>query len=344
MTEPTAYDAILILSFGGPESREDVMPFLENVTRGRNIPRARLETVAEQYYLFDGVSPINSINRDLIARLRQLLDREGPQLPVYWGNRNWDPFLEDTLRQMAEDGVRHALAFATSAYSSYSSCRQYLEDIDRARTAVGPKAPLVDKIRPYWNHPGFLETMIARTLDARDVAPADARLVFTAHSIPLTMAEHCDYERQLREASQLVAAAIAPGEDWDLVFQSRSGPPTQPWLEPDVNEHLEALAGRGIGAVVLVPIGFVADHMEVKFDLDTQAAATAKRLGIELVRAGTAGTSERFVEMIRELVLERIEGSAPAFLGELGPRPVPCPPDCCRHVVARPGPPSRPPS
>lgn len=330
MTNAANYDAILLLSFGGPEGRDDVLPFLENVTRGRNIPRARLEQVAEQYYLFDGVSPINAINRTLIAGLRELLDREGPGLPVYWGNRNWAPYLEDTVRQMAADGVRRALAFATSAYSSYSSCRQYREDIERARAAVGAGAPEIEKIRPYWNHPGFLGTMIERTGAALAAAPAGARLVFTAHSIPLGMAANCDYEKQLREAAALVAAAVAPGQEWDLAWQSRSGPPTQPWLEPDINDHLTALAGRGVGAVVVVPIGFVADHMEVKFDLDTQAADTARRLGMVLARAGTAGTSARFVAMIRDLVLERVEGRPPAYLGTLGPRPVPCPPDCCR--------------
>lgn len=332
MSNTTSYDAILILSFGGPEGRDDVLPFLENVTRGRNIPRARLEVVAEQYHLFGGVSPINAINRELIAHLRQLLEREGPALPVYWGNRNWAPYLEDTVRQMAADGVRRALGFATSAYSSYSSCRQYREDIERARAAVGDGAPEIEKIRPYWNHPDFLGTMIDRAREAMQHAPAGARLVFTAHSIPSGMAENCDYEKQLREAAHLVGTSVAPGQEWDLAWQSRSGPPTQPWLEPDINDHLEALAARGVGAVVIVPIGFVADHMEVKFDLDTQAAATAQRVGITMVRAATAGTSPQFVAMIRDLVRERIEGRPPAFLGALGPRPVPCPPDCCRYT------------
>jgi len=334
MNDAPRYDALLLLSFGGPERPADVLPFLENVTRGRNIPRARLEQVAEQYHLFGGISPINGINRELIAKLRHLLDGQGPALPVYWGNRNWTPYLEDTVRQMADDGVRHALAFVTSAFSSYSSCRQYLEDIERARAAVGSGAPVIEKLRPYWNHPGFIATMIERTQAAVERAPTDARLVFTAHSIPIGMAEGCDYELQLREAASLIAKAIDPTRGWDLAFQSRSGPPTQPWLEPDINDHLAALAGRDTRAVVLVPIGFVADHMEVKFDLDTQAAATARRLGIELVRAATAGTAPRFVEMIRALVLERVEGKAPAFVGTRGPQPVPCAPDCCRYVAA----------
>jgi len=336
MAATTAYDAVLLLSFGGPEKPDDVLPFLENVTRGRNIPRARLEQVATQYMQFGGVSPINGINRELITRLKELLDREGPRLPIYWGNRNWHPFLEDTLRQMQADGVQRALGFVTSAFSSYSSCRQYIEDIDRARAAVGAGAPQIDKIRPYWNHPGFLETMIERTRAALAPFATPPRLVFTAHSVPLGMAEGCDYEVQLREAAALVAAAVGATNRWDLAYQSRSGPPTQPWLEPDINDHLEVLAERGVRSVVVVPIGFVADHMEVKFDLDTQAAATAARFGIELGRAGTAGTAPRFVAMIRELLLERIEGQPPAYLGTLGPRPVPCPVDCCRYVPARP--------
>lgn len=336
MSQSTPIDALLIVSFGGPEGPDDVIPFLENVTRGRNIPRQRLEVVAEQYRLFGGISPINSINRRLIADLEALLAEQGPALPIYWGNRNWAPYLADTVRQMADDGVRHAVAFVTAAYSSFSSCRQYREDIERARAAVGDAAPRIDKIRPYWNHPGFLDTMRERTRTALERFTAPPHVLFTAHSIPLSMAEHCDYVVQLNEAAHLVIDAIAPDLRWDLVYQSRSGPPTQPWLEPDVNDALRQLAERGVERVLLVPIGFVADHMEVKFDLDTQAAATARELGIQLERAETAGNSPRFVRMIRDLVLERIDGHAPAFLGQLGPRPTPCPPDCCRYEPAHP--------
>lgn len=334
MAVPARYDALLILSFGGPEKPADVIPFLENVTRGRNIPRARLEQVAEQYYLFGGVSPINGINRELVAKLRALFTTEGPSLPIYWGNRNWHPFLEATVRTMHADGVRSALAFATSAYSSYSSCRQYLDDIDKARRAIGPEAPEITKIRPYWNHPRFIELMIEHTRAALDLVSGPRRLVFTAHSLPLSMASACDYEQQLREAAALVADAVGHAADWDLAFQSRSGPPTQPWLEPDINDHLTALAKRGIKAVAVVPIGFVADHMEVVFDLDTQAAATAQQLGITMARAHTAGTTAAFVAMIRELVIEAYEGRPPAFVGRLGARPSPCPADCCPHPVA----------
>lgn len=332
MSTPEAYDALLILSFGGPEKPADVMPFLENVTRGRNVPRERLEQVAEQYHRFGGVSPINATNRTLIAHLQASFARDGLALPIYWGNRNWQPLLEDTVRRMAADGVRRALAFATSAYSSYSSCRQYLEDIDRARQAAGDGAPVIEKIRPYWNHPRFIETVIEHARAACAGFAEPARLVFTAHSIPLAMASGCDYEVQLREAAALVARAVQPDAEWDLAFQSRSGPPSQPWLEPDINDHLEGLAARGVRQVVVVPIGFVADHMEVLYDLDTQAAATARRLGIAMARAKAPGAAPGFVAMIRELVAERMEGRAAAFVGTLGPRAVPCPPDCCRFT------------
>lgn len=331
MSETPRLDALLIVSFGGPEGPDDVIPFLENVTRGRNIPRERLEVVAEQYRLFDGVSPINGINRKLIADLESLLAEKGPALPIYWGNRNWAPYLADTVQRMADDGVRHAVAFATAAYSSYSSCRQYREDIERARATVGAIAPVIEKIRPYWNHPGFIETMRQRTQTALNHFREVPHVLFTAHSIPLSMADHCDYVAQLNEAAHLVIDAVAPSLTWELVYQSRSGPPTQPWLEPDVNDRLRQLASEGVQRVLLVPIGFVADHMEVKYDLDTQAADTAKEVGIQLERAATAGTSASFVAMIRDLVLERIDGHAPAFLGKLGPRPTPCPVDCCRY-------------
>lgn len=336
MAVSARYDALLVLSFGGPEKPADVIPFLENVTRGRNVPQARLAQVAEQYKLLGGISPINAINRELVDKLRELLAAQGPDLPVYWGNRNWHPFLEDTVRTMAADGIRSALAFATSAYSSYSSCRQYLEDIDKARQAIGPEAPAITKIRPYWNHPRFIEVMTQHTQAALGRLSGPRRLLFTAHSLPLSMARACAYEQELREAAALVAGAVGHADAWDLVFQSRSGPPTQPWLEPDINDHLAALAAREVSAVAVVPIGFVADHMEVVFDLDTQAAVTARRLGITMARARTAGTSAGFVAMIRDLVLEGIEARPPAAVGQLGARPSPCPVDCCPHPATGP--------
>src|SRR3954453_8942768 len=238
------YEALLVLSFGGPEKADDVIPFLENVLRGKNVPRERMLEVAEHYYHFDGRSPINDHNRDLVAALSRELEQHGPKLPVYWGNRNWHPFLADTVRQMANDGVRHALAFVTSAYSSYSSCRQYWEDIARARAEVGGAAPTIVKIRPFFDHPDFAACF-------RAGLPEPGRLVLTAHSIPVAMASVCRYQQQLRQ----VAAAVA-GRDrqWDLAFQSRSGPPSVPWLEPDVGDHLEALAKAGVRAATVVPI------------------------------------------------------------------------------------------
>jgi ferrochelatase len=331
-------DALLVVSFGGPEGPDDVLPFLENVTRGRNVPRARLEVVAEQYRLFGGVSPINGIVRRLVADLEGLLAARGPALPVYWGNRNWQPFLTGTVRRMTADGVGRALAFVTSAYSSYSGCRQYQEDIERARAAIGAGAPLIEKLRPYWNHPGFIEPLRASARESLRRFAAAPRVLFTAHSLPMAMAASCDYVVQLADAARLVVEGLDAGLDWELVFQSRSGPPSQPWLEPDVNDRLRVLAAGGVRRVLLVPIGFVADHLEVRYDLDVQAAATARELGIQLERAATPGAAPAFVAMIRDLALERIEGRPPAALGPLGPRPTPCPPDCCRFEVPRPAP------
>jgi protoporphyrin/coproporphyrin ferrochelatase len=338
------YDALLLLSFGGPEKPDDVLPFLENVTRGRSIPRERLETVAQQYLRFGGRSPINDECRRLLSALERELEVRGPRLPIYWGNRNWHPLLADTVAQMARDGIRRALAVATSAFSSYSGCRQYLEDIERARDSVGAGAPVIDKLAPFWNTPGFLETMTDHVRDAVRVAESrgarreETRLVFTAHSLPKAMAEGCDYLAELREASEHVATGAALGMDWDLVFQSRSGPPSQPWLEPDVCDHLRALADGDIHAVVLVPIGFVADHMEVLFDLDTQAREVADSLGIELVRARTVSAAPRFVAGLRDVIADRIEGRTPRTLGTRGARPWPCAPGCCApgHASSRP--------
>ena len=339
-----AYDALLVVSFGGPEGPDDVVPFLENVTRGRGIPRERLEEVGKHYFLFGGISPINAQCRALLGALRAELERSGPRLPVYWGNRNWHPMLAATVRQMADDGVRRAVAVATSAYSSYSACRQYLEDIDAARALVGARAPLIEKLPPFWNHPGFIDTMAANTRDALariDTAPTKTRLVFTAHSIPTAMAATSDYEVELREASALVAERVASRETtsgWDLVFQSRSGPPTQPWLEPDVCDHLRALREGGVEGVIVVPIGFVADHMEVKYDLDTQARAVADEIGLRMERALAVGAAPAFVAGLRELIACHVEGRTPPALGTRGARPYPCRPDCCAYTPQRPRP------
>lgn len=328
------YDAVVVVSFGGPEGPDDVMPFLENVTRGRGIPRERLLEVAKNYELFGGVSPINEQNRKLAAALEATLRANGPALPVYFGNRNWHPFIEDTVRRMADDGVERALAFVTSAYSSYSGCRQYLENIAAARAAVGERAPVIDKLRAFWNHPGFIVPIAEAVDDAVAAIPEErrgaARLIYTAHSLPLAMAASCDYELQLRDACGLVGLRLREAMRWDLVFQSRSGPPTQPWLEPDIVDHLTALAEQGVSDVVVVPIGFVSDHVEVLFDLDTQARRRAAALGIGFTRVPTVNSHPSFVEMIRELVVERIDPAAhPRALGNLGPRPMPCAADCC---------------
>lgn len=342
LSEPVDYDAILVVSFGGPEAPEDVVPFLENVTRGRGIPRERLEQVGAHYHLFGGKSPINDQCRALIAALETRLGAAGIELPVYWGNRNWTPMLTDTVQQMADDGIRSALAFVTSATSSYSGCRQYREDIERAREAVGPAAPTIHKIRQFYDHPAFIEPTVDNVRRALPEAGDGARLVFTAHSIPSSMATTSDYEAQLREASRLVAEAVGY-TDWDLVWQSRSGPPQVPWLEPDVNDHIEALAERGTRDVVLVPIGFISDHMEVLYDLDTEAMATAERVGTSLVRAATVGVDARFIDGIVELIEERRSGAPKRALGQLEVRPDFCRTDCC-PAPARPSIPGQRPS
>jgi ferrochelatase len=327
------YDAILIVSFGGPEGMDDVMPFLENVLRGRNVPPKRMLGVAKHYELFGGISPLNEQNRRLMAALVTELEAKGPRLPVYFGNRNWHPMLADTLGRMSDDGVKHALAFVTSAYSSYSSCRQYLEDIERARESVGPDAPRVEKLRAFYNHPGFIEANVATVRATLERIPEERRretqIAFTAHSIPLSMAQHCDYEAQLRETSRLVANATGT-QQWRLVFQSRSGSPAQPWLGPDICDHLRELRAAGVKDVVVAPVGFVSDHMEIVYDLDTEAMALSRQLGLNMIRARTAGTHPAFVEMIRELIMERIDSTTPRrSLGSNGPRSDACAPDCC---------------
>ena len=327
------YDALLLVSFGGPEGSADVEPFLENVLRGRKVPKERLREVAAHYEHFEGVSPINGQCRALVAALREELERHGPRVPVYWGNRHWHPMLADTLRRMADDGARRALAFATSAYASYPGCRQYLDDLARARAEVGERAPEVDKLRLYYNHPGFVEPLVERVAAAFDRLPpprrSAARLVFTAHSIPCSLAATSDYEAQLRETARLVAFPLGPPR-WSLVYQSRSGPPSQPWLEPDVVDHLRALAAEGAQDVVVAPIGFTSDHLEVLYDLDFAAKTRATALGLNMVRADTVGTHPRFVRMIRELVEERLSGTPVRLhLGARGPAPDVCPADCC---------------
>ncbi|MEQ4305990.1 ferrochelatase [Plantactinospora sp. B6F1] len=338
-----SYDAVVLISFGGPERPEDVLPFLANVTRGRNVPPDRLAEVAEHYRHFGGVSPINQQCRDLLAAIRADFAAHGLDLPVYWGNRNWHPMLADTVAQLRDDGITSALGFVTSAYSGYSSCRQYLDDIASARAAVGPDAPRIDKLRQYWDHPGFVEPhadAVAAALDTLDPARRDStRLVFTAHSIPVSMAASAGpqggrYEAQLRETAALVAERAAPDLRYDLVWQSRSGPPQVPWLEPDVNDHLRALAADGVTSVAVSPIGFVSDHLEVVWDLDTEAATTAKELGLDFARAGTPGTDPRFVAMVRELVTERLDPADPAARRRLGTLPAwdTCSAGCCQPV------------
>jgi ferrochelatase len=321
------YDSILLIAFGGPEQPADVIPFLENVLRGRNVPRERMLEVAEHYYQFGGVSPINHQMRELVRLLEAELRERGPQLPVYWGNRNWAPMLGDTVRKMRDDGVRRAAAFVMSAYSSYSGCRQYLEDIARAREAAGEGAPEIDKLRLFYNHPEFIEPVADRVRAALAQAPG-AALVYTAHSVPVSMAATSQYEAQLKEACRLVSEKLGR-RDWRLVYQSRSGPPSQPWLGPDIGEYLRELHAAGMRDVVVAPIGFISDHMEVLYDLDTEARTLCGELGLHFVRAATVGNDPAFVSMIRELVLERT-GELPArWLGNDGPSSDVCEPDCC---------------
>lgn len=326
-----SYDAILLVSFGGPERLSDVIPFLENVLKGRNVPRERMLEVAKHYELFGGVSPINEENRKLIAALKDELKANGPDLPVYFGNRNWHPMLADTIKTMRDEGVQNPLAFVTSAYSSYSSCRQYLEDIERARASVGAGAPRIEKLRAFYNHPGFIEANVANVRSAWERIPedrrADAQLVFTAHSIPDTMARNCDYESQLIETGRLISAGLSI-RNWQLVFQSRSGSPNQPWLGPDVCDCLRELSKRGTVDAVVAPIGFICDHMEVIYDLDLEARQLCEQIGLNMQRAATVGTQPAFVRMIRELIVERLDPTiAPRFMGDR--QPALCKPDCC---------------
>ncbi|MHB8629960.1 MAG: ferrochelatase [Aggregatilineales bacterium] len=331
----THYDALLIVSFGGPEGMDEVMPFLENVLHGRNVPRERMLEVAHHYELFGGVSPINGQNRALIAALKADFAAHNFYMPIYWGNRNWQPYLADTLRQMAVDGVKRAVAFFTSAYSSYSGCRQYREDIMRAQADVGPDAPQVDKLRMFYNHPAFIQANADHLTDAlnqlSESQRPNARIAFTAHSIPVTMAQNSRYEAQLHETCRLVAKCAGIATDkWQLVYQSRSGSPRQPWLGPDILEQLRMLKVEGVENVVAMPIGFISDHMEVKYDLDTEARQLANELGLNMVRVPTVGTHSLFIRMIRELIIERMsDNPVRAALGDLGPSHDVCAVDCC---------------
>ena len=327
------YDALLIVSFGGPEGMDDVIPFLENVLAGRNVPRHRLEAVAHHYELFGGVSPLNAQNRALADVLQTELAQNGLPLPIYLGNRNWHPFLADTLRQMAGDGVKKALAFFTSTYSSYSGCRQYRENIAAAQAEVGPNAPQIHKLRVFFNHPGFIEPNIENVRNALEQIAenrrGEAHIAFTAHSLPTAMAQKCEYQAQLLETARLVAEGVGHS-NWQLVYQSRSGPPHQPWLEPDICDHLEALKARGVTDVIIAPIGFISDHMEVIYDLDTEAQQLSATLNLNVIRAATVGAHPRFVRMIRELIEERLSPEpVRLYLGELGPSHDYCPADCC---------------
>jgi ferrochelatase len=341
------YDALVLLSFGGPDAPDEVMPFLENVTRGRGAPRERLDAVAAHYLHFGGVSPINQQNRDLLEAIGRDFADHGIELPVYWGNRNWRPYIADTVRAMAADGVRRALVLVTSAYASYSACRQYQDDLAAARASVGDTAPQLDKLRHYFDHPGFIEPQVDAVRAA--VAAIDparrgtCRLVFTAHSIPESMAQAAGpqghlYVAQLREAARLIAASGAPEVAWDLAYQSRSGSPRTPWLSPDIGDQIRTLAGDGVTDVVVVPVGFVSDHLEVRWDLDVEAAEVAAGLGMGFVRTATPGTDPRFVEMVRELVAERLSPACPKrALSRLGPSHDVCPVECCTPAAPGPG-------
>jgi len=350
---PEPFDGVLLLSFGGPEQPDDVIPFLQNVTRGRGIPPERLAEVAEHYHHFGGRSPINDQNRALLAALRAELDARGlAGLPLYWGNRNWHPYLASALADAVRDGVRRLAVLVTSAYPSYSGCRQYREDL-----AVAAADPLVagadltfDKIRHYANHPGFVipvaDGVVAGLAELPEPARAGARVVFVTHSVPVAMDDASGpgggaYGALHRDVAAAVIGEVARrlGREpaWDLVFCSRSGPPGQPWQEPDVNDHLRALHAEGVPGVAVVPLGFVSDHMEVVFDLDTEALATARELGLPFVRTATVGTDPRFVAALVDLVLERaatLRGERPTrpALGALGPSHDVCPAGCCRNL------------
>ena len=332
------YDAVLVVSFGGPEGPDDVMPFLDNVLRGISIPAAAKERIAQRYHRFGGVSPINAETRAFVAALEAELRAHDITLPVYWGNRNWHPLLPDTLKKMQADGVQRAIAHVTSTFASYSGCRKYREDLYEA-TAGLDDAPVIDKLRLGFNHPGFIAAVMGRATTALATLPAqrqaDATLMFTAHSLPVSMAEHASYQAQLREACRLVADGLER-ELWELVYQSNNASYGEPWLEPDIGEALRQLGKAGVADVVVVPIGFVCDHMEVVLDLDVEARAVAEEAGVNMVRAETVGTHPSYVAMVRELIEERLSPDAERpSVGVLGPSHDLCPADCC--LSGRPG-------
>jgi ferrochelatase len=351
-TSVAPYDAILLVSFGGPEQPEDVIPFLENVTRGRGIPRERLAEVAEHYYAFGGHSPINDQCRALVRAVEADLSEHGIHIPVYWGNRNWHPYLNDAVERMRLDGVRRAAAFVTSAYSSYSGCRQYRENLYDAVAVIGD-GPHIDKLRHYFNHPGFVAAFVDTACEALAELPhavqSQARLVFVTHSIPTAMASgsgpdgdaYVDQHRVVAESVALgVRERTGVAHAFELVYCSRSGPPSTPWLAPDVSEHLEDLAGDGVEAVVVVPIGFVSDHMEVIYDLDTQAAATAERVQLAYRRASTPGVHPAFVAVVRDLLVERaaVESGRAVQRTSVGSPPPSwdvCQAECCPNLRER---------
>ncbi len=336
-------DALLWLSFGGPDKPADVRPFLENVTRGRGVPPERLDEVEQHYLSFGGVSPINELNRSAIAEVEAALARHGVELPVYFGNRNWHPMVEDTVARMAADGVRRALVFPTSAYGGYSACRQYDEDIARARAATGDGAPELVKLRHFFDHPLFVGAF-ADAVRAAAGGFAEYRLVFTAHSVPLAADAASGppsegggrYSRQVAEAARLVAAEVGVA-DYDVVWQSRSGPPRVPWLEPDILDHLDVLAGKAVPAVVVCPVGFVSDHLEVVWDLDTEAAQRAAEHGMGFARAAAPSRDPRFAELVVELVREHIADAPARRLSDVPAAGctidgAPCAPACCEPV------------
>ena len=338
---PEQFDALLLVSFGGPEGPDDVLPFLENVTRGRGIPRERLVEVGRHYHLFGGRSPINDQCRALRQAIRDDFAAHGLDLPVFWGNRNWHPYLADTLREMRDAGIRSAACLLTSAYASYPGCRQYREDLAAASASVGPGAPVLSRLPHYFNRAGFVAPFVDGTQAALDRMPAGARVAFVTHSIPDVMNDSSGpsggrYVAEHRDVATVVVEEVTRRRgmpvDWDLVFCSRSGPPRQPWLEPDVNDHLTALAAKDVPGVVVVPIGFVSDHMEVLYDLDTEARSTADRLGLAFARVPTPGVDPRFVGLVRELLTEHAgDVSIQPVLGALGPAWGNCPAGCCAN-------------
>ncbi|MDG1896692.1 MAG: ferrochelatase [Fuerstiella sp.] len=328
------YDALLFVSFGGPEGPDDVIPFLENVLSGKNVPRARMLEVAEHYNHFGGISPINEQCRQLIKALSAELEHHNIDLPIHWGNRNWKPMLADTMGELKQAGVRRVLAFVTSAYSGYSGCRQYLENIKAAQTAAGATDVEVHKLRVFYNHPNFVEVNalnVQAAISALNSAPdQDVHVAFTAHSIPNSMADTSDYVQQLTETCRLVAEHLQlPANRWSLVYQSRSGRPQDPWLEPDICDHLRELATAGVQRVVISPVGFLSDHIEVLYDLDDEAKTVCDEIGMQMSRAATPGTHPLFVQMIRKLIQERLQQTPRECAGQFGVSHDECAPDCC---------------